>query len=175
MENLLQHGRELIQREPLKSSQIEFYAAELLPKLSEQEILAAIKHYSLDNHWPSVNEILGFNQKAVSDDKAEAEKLVQRAIALLRYPQNGGDSKAYEVDPEAFNLLTKAGRWYDLHVRSESPRAMTDLRFELKTLALDAMKTSKADRPALSGASDRERLNAESKTLPRPSLTRSGE
>lgn len=173
MENLLQHGRELIQREPLKSSQIEFYAAELLPKLSEQEILAAIKHYSLDNHWPSVNEILSFNQKGVSDDKAEAEKLVHRAMALLRHPQTGGSSKAYESDPEAYNLLMKAGSWYDHHIRSESPRAMNDLRFELKRLALDAMKTAKADRPALSGALDRDRLASEDRTLPRASLTRS--
>lgn len=170
MENLLQHGRELIQKDNLKSSQIEFYAAELLPKLSECEILAAIKHYSLDNHWPSVNEILAFNQKATSSDKAEAEKLTARAIALLRYPQNGGDSQAYKADPDAYGLLMKAGRWYDLHVRSESPRAMTDLRFELKTLAEDALKTAKNEQQAALAASTDERLKLAPEMQPRPSL-----
>ena len=166
MESLLQHGRELIQKEPLKSSQLEFYAAELLPKLSEADILAAIKHHSLDNHWPSVNEILAFNQKATSSDKAEAEKLVSRAIALLRYPQNGGDSKASESDPEAYSLLMKAGRWYDLHVRSESPRAMTDLRFELKTLAEDALKTAKnGQQTALNSSGNQPQLEASKKQL----------
>ena len=167
MENLLQHGRELIQKEPLKSSQIEFYAAELLPKLTEQEILGAIKHYSLDNHWPSVNEILAFNQKAVSDDKAEAEKLVQRAVALLRYPQNGGNTRAAKTDPEAYALLCKAGRWYDLHVRCETPRGMTDLRFELKTLAADALRTSKQGQQALPTGQDRQTPLLDSKMQPR--------
>jgi len=154
MENLLQHGRELIQKEPLKSSQIEFYAAELLPKLSEQEILTAIKHHSLDNHWPSVNEILAFNQQATSDDKAQAEKLVQRAMNLLRHPQNGGHERAQAEDPEAFELLRRAGRWYDLHVRTESSRGLTDLRFELKTLANDALRTAKQGQQALSSGQD---------------------
>ena len=171
MENLLQHGRELIQKEPLKSNQIEFYAAELLPKLTEHEILAAIKHHSLDNHWPSVNEILAFNQKVVSDDKAEAEKLVQRAIGLLRFPQNGGDSKAFEADPEAYNLLTRAGRWYDLHVRSEIPRAMIDLRFELKTLASDAMKTAKNDHQAILASAQRQTLGQANENEPRAYLS----
>jgi hypothetical protein len=165
MENLLQHGRELIQKEPLKSSQIEFYAAELLTKLSESQILAAIKHHSLDNHWPSINEILAFNQKATSDDKAEAEKLVQRAINLLRFPQNGGSTRASESDPEAYALLSKAGRWYDLHTRCENFRGMTDLRFELKTLATDALRTSKQGHQALQDSRDRQTPYLESKML----------
>lgn len=154
MESLLQHGRELIQKEPLKSSQIEFYAAELLPKLTEQEILAAIKHHSLDNHWPSVNEILAYNQKAVSSDKAEAEKLAQRAIDLLRFPQREGHELAAQKDPEAYALLSKVGRWYDLHTRAEHPRGLSDLRHELKTMAEDALRTSKQGQQALSSGRD---------------------
>lgn len=156
MINALNYGRELIQKEPLKSNQLDFYAAELLPKLTEMEILAAVKHHSLDNHWPSINEILAFNQKATSDDKAEAEKLVQRAINLLRFPQNGGSTRASETDPEAYALLLKAGRWYDLHVRCENPRGLTDLRFELKTLAADALKTAKQGHQALTAGQDRQ-------------------
>lgn len=167
MINALNYGRELIQKEPLKSSQLDFYAAELLPKLSEMEILAAVKHHSLDNHWPSVNEILAFNQKATSDDKAEAEKLVQRAMNLLRFPQNGGSTRASETDPEAYALLSKAGRWYDLHVRCENPRGMTDLRFELKTLATDALKTAKQGHQALPNGQDRQTPLLESKIQPR--------
>lgn len=148
MENLLQHGRELIQKEPLKSSQIEFYAAELLPKLSESDILAAIKHHSLDNHWPSVNEILAFNQQAPSTDKAEAEKLAQRAMNLLRHPQRGGHERAQAEDPEAYALLQKVGRWYDVHTRSEHD--LKGLRFDLKEAARDALRTSKEGQQALS-------------------------
>lgn len=156
MINALNYGRELIQKEPLKSNQLDFYAAELLPKLTEMEILAAVKHHSLDNHWPSINEILAFNQKATSDDKAEAEKLVQRAMNLLRFPQNGGSTRASETDPEAYALLLRAGRWYDLHVRCENPRGLTDLRFELKTLAADALKTAKQGQHALTTGQDRQ-------------------
>ena len=152
MEQLLQHGRELIQKEPLKSSQIEFYAAELLPKLSESDILTAIKHHSLDNHWPSVNEILAFNQKAVSTDKAAAEKLTQRAMNLLRHPQRGGHEKAQAEDPEAYALLQKVGRWYDVHVRSEHD--LRGLRFDLKEAAKDALRTSNEGQQALSSSQD---------------------
>ena len=152
MESLLQHGRELIQKEPLKSSQIEFYAAELLPKLSESDILTAIKHHSLDNHWPSVNEILAFNQQAVSTDKAAAEKLTQRAMNLLRHPQRGGNDKAQAEDPEAYALLQKVGRWYDVHVRSEHD--LRGLRFDLKEAAKDAFRTSNEGQQALSSGQD---------------------
>lgn len=152
MENLLQHGRELIQKEPLKSSQIEFYAAELLTKLSESDILTAIKHHSLDNHWPSVNQILAFNQKAVSTDKAEAEKLAQRAINLLRHPQRNGNDKAQAEDPEAYALLQKVGRWYDVHVRSEHD--LRGLRFDLKEAAKDALRTANEGQQALSSGQD---------------------
>lgn len=171
MENLLQHGRELIQREPLKSSQLQFYAAELLPKLTEQQILEAVKHYSLDNHWPSINEILAFNQQATSNDRALAEKLVQRAIGLLRYPQNGGHAQAAQTDPEAYALLSLVGRWFDVHMRAETPRGLVDLRFELKTLAMDALKTSKAGHSSLQAARDTQTFIDDPKTQPRRCLT----
>lgn len=163
----LNYGRELIQHEPLKSSQVEFYAQHLLPKLSEMEILAAIKHHSLDNHWPSVNEILAFNQKATSSDKAEVEKLTQRAIALLRYPQRNGDKQAAEVDPDAFALLTKVGRWYDLHTRSETPRGLNEIRFELKAIAEDALKTAKQGHHELLESGNRQTPLLDSKIAPR--------
>jgi len=149
MVNLLQHGRELIQAAPLKSSQLEFYAAELLGKLSEQQIITAIKHHSLDNHWPSVNEILAFNQQATRSDKTEIQSLANRAIALLRFPQRDGQDRASEADPEAYSLLMKAGRWYDLHMRSEDPRNLRDLKYELKSLAEDAMRSSKTSTQTL--------------------------
>lgn len=168
MVNLLQHGRELIQKEPLKSNQIEFYAAELLRELSEEQILAAIKHHSLDNHWPSVNEILAFNQKASSSDKAQIDSLAQRAISLLRYPQRDGQDAAEKADSQAYALLMKAGRWYDLHVKSEDPKAMRELRYELKTLAEDALKTAKAGSQALLESSQRESLQLEDKTQLQP-------
>jgi hypothetical protein len=152
MENLLQHGRELIQKEPLKSSQIEFYAAELLPKLSEQEILTAIKHHSLDNHWPSVNEILAFNQQATSDDKAQAEKLVQRAMNLLRHPQNGGHERAQAEDPEAYAILQTVGRWYDIHTRTEHD--LKGLRYDLKDAAKTHLQGLKQGQQALSSGQD---------------------
>jgi hypothetical protein len=167
MVSLLQHGRALIQKEPLKSNQIEFYAAELLRELSEEQILAAVKHHSLDNHWPSVNEILAFNQKASSSDKAQIDSLAQRAIALLRYPQRDGQDAAEKADPQAYALLMKAGRWYDLHVRSEDPRAMRELRYELKTLAEDALKTAKAGSKTLLNGSDKQTSLPAPETSPR--------
>lgn len=100
--------------------------------------------------------------------KSEATQLAQRAIALLRYPQRDGQDAAEKADPQAYALLMKAGRWYDLHVKSEDPRAMRELRYELKTLAEDALKTAKAGSQARLESSQRENLQLEDKTQTQP-------
>jgi|DEB0MinimDraft_10_1074344.scaffolds.fasta_scaffold08383_5 hypothetical protein len=88
--------------------------------------------------------------------KSEATQLAQRAIALLRYPQRDGQDAAEKADLQAYALLMKAGRWYDLHAKSEDPRAMRELRYELKTLAEDALKTAKAGSQTLLNGSDKQ-------------------
>lgn len=99
--------------------------------------------------------------------KSESTQLAQRAIALLRYPQRDGQDAAEKADPQAYALLMKAGRWYDLHVRSEDPRAMRELRYELKTLAEDALKTAKAGSKTLLNGSDKQTSLPAPETSPR--------
>lgn len=78
--------------------------------------------------------------------------LADRAINLLRHPQRGGHEKAQAEDPEAYALLQKVGRWYDVHTRSEHD--LKGLRFDLKEAAKDALRTSKEGQQALSSGQD---------------------
>jgi hypothetical protein len=78
--------------------------------------------------------------------------LADRAIKLLRHPQRGGHEKAQAEDPEAYALLQKVGRWFDVHTRSEHD--LKGLRFDLKEAARDAIRSSKEGQQALSSGQD---------------------
>lgn len=87
-----------------------------------------------------------------SPPKQSPSVLVERAMNLLRHPQRGGHEKAQAEDPEAYALLQKVGRWYDVHVRSEHD--LRGLRFDLKEAAKDALRTSNEGQQALSSSQD---------------------
>jgi hypothetical protein len=84
--------------------------------------------------------------------KQSPSVLVERAMNLLRHPQRGGNEKAQAEDPEAYALLQKVGRWYDVHVRSEHD--LRGLRFDLKEAAKDALRSANQGQQALSSVQD---------------------
>lgn len=87
-----------------------------------------------------------------SPHKQSPSVLAERAMNLLRHPQRGGNEKAQVEDPEAYALLQKVGRWYDVHLRSEHD--LKGLRFDLKEAAKDALRTSNEGQQALSSGQD---------------------
>lgn len=84
--------------------------------------------------------------------KQSPAALVERAMRLLRHPQNGGHEKASAEDPEAYALLQTVGRWYDVHTRSEHD--LKGLRYDLKAAAKDALKGTKEGQQALYSGRD---------------------
>jgi len=78
--------------------------------------------------------------------------LTERAMNLLRHPQRGGNEKAQAEDPEAYALLQKVGRWFDVHTRSEHD--LRGLRFDLKEAAKDALRSANQGQQALSSVQD---------------------
>lgn len=84
--------------------------------------------------------------------KQSPSVLVERAMNLLRHPQRGGHEKAQAEDPEAYALLQKVGRWFDVHTRSEHD--LRGLRFDLKEAAKDALRSANQGQQALSSSQD---------------------